>query len=89
MAERDFVVGKDIVADNVGQITETTVTANTATTVASFPLSDSDTVEFTVKATQGNRRYSSKALALHNGTTVDLAQYGDCLLYTSPSPRDS
>ena len=77
MAERNFVVSKSIVADNVGEIVETTVTANTATTVASFPLSDSDTVEFTVKATQGDRRYSSKALALHNGTTVDLAQYGE------------
>ena len=77
MAERNFVVSKSIVADNVGEIVETTVTANTATTVASFPLSDSDTVEFTVKATQGDRRYSSKALALHNGTTVDLSQYGE------------
>jgi hypothetical protein len=57
--------------------TTTSITANTATTIDSFALSAADFAEFTVKVTQGDRRYSSKALALHNGTTVDLVQYGE------------
>jgi len=57
--------------------TTTSITANTATTIDSFALSAADSAEFTVKVAQGGRRYSSKALALHNGTTVDLVQYGE------------
>jgi hypothetical protein len=57
--------------------TETTITTNSVTTIDSFDKSTADSAEFTVKITQGDRRYSSKSLALHNGTTVDLVQYGE------------
>jgi hypothetical protein len=57
--------------------TTTTASVNTAITIDSFALSAADSAEFTVKVTQGDRRYSSKSLALHNGTTVDLVQYGE------------
>ena len=57
--------------------TTTTVSVNTATTIESFALSAADSAEFTVKVKQGSRYESLKALALHNGTTVDLAQYGE------------
>lgn len=77
MAERDFKVGKNIVADNLQLPTETTISTNDATTIASFDKDTADNVEFTVKVVQGDRRLSTKALALHNGTTVDLAQYGE------------
>ena len=58
-------------------IDETTLTSNSATTIALLPLSGSDAAEFTVKITQGNRRYSTKALSLHDGSNVDLVQYGE------------
>jgi hypothetical protein len=57
--------------------TTTSITANTATTIESFALSAADSAEFTVKVKQGARRESIKALVLHNGTTVDLVQYGE------------
>jgi hypothetical protein len=85
MAERNFVVGKNIVADNVGEITETTLTENTATTISSFLIADSDSAEFTVKVKQGSRYESLKALVLHNGTTVDLAQYGELSIAATES----
>lgn len=77
MARKDFIVGKNIVADNIPSTTETSITTNSATTIASFDKTTADNVEFTVKVVQGDRRLSTKALALHNGTTVDLAQYGE------------
>ena len=66
-----------VAADAGGTVTTTSVTANTATTVDSFALSAADSAEFTVKVKQGSRYESVKALALHNGTTVDLVQYGE------------
>ena len=57
--------------------TTTTISANTETTVATFSKTEAESAEFTVKVKQGERRFSSKALALHNGTTVDLSQYGE------------
>ena len=57
-----------------GKLTTTSVTANTATTVDSFALSAADSVEFTVRVKQAGRRYSSKALAIHDGTTVSFSQ---------------
>ena len=57
--------------------TTTPITVNTATTIDSFVLATYPSAEFTVQVTKGDRRYSSKSLALHNGTTVDLAQYGE------------
>ena len=69
-----------VAADSTGGAaapTTTTVSVNTATTIDSFALSAADSAEFTVKVKQGSRYESLKALALHNGTTVDLAQYGE------------
>lgn len=77
MAERDFKVGQNIVADNLQLPTETTISTNSATTIASFDKDTADNVEFTVKVVQGDRRLSTKALALHNGITADLVQYGE------------
>ena len=77
MARKNFVVGEKVIADNIPSTTETTITTNSATTIASFNKDTADNVEFTVKVVQGNRRLSTKALTLHNGTTVDLAQYGE------------
>ena len=73
MALEPFKVGTGLSVEP----TTTSVTANTATTVDSFALSAADSVEFTVKVKQGSRYESLKALALHNGTTIDLVQYGE------------
>jgi hypothetical protein len=57
--------------------TTTTASVNTAITIDSFALSAAHAAEFTVKVEQGTRFLSNKVLVLHNGTTVDLVQYGE------------
>ena len=57
--------------------TTTSITTNEATTIDSFDLSTADSAEFTVKVKQGARYEIVKAIALHNGSDVDLIQYGE------------
>lgn len=57
--------------------TNTTITTNSITTIATFDKTTADSAEFTVKVVQGDRRLSTKALALHNGTDVDMTAYGE------------
>lgn len=57
--------------------TTTSITANTATTLASFDKDVANAAEFTVKVEQGSRFLSNKVLVLHNGTTADFTKYGE------------
>lgn len=57
--------------------TNTSITTNSATTIASFPLVDAHAAEFTVKIEQVDRFLSSKVLVLHNGTQADFTKYGE------------
>jgi len=58
-------------------VTTTTLSANTETTVATFTTASAKAAEFHVKVGQGDRLYSTKVLALHNGSTADFTKYGE------------
>ena len=63
--------------------TTTSITANTATTIASFDKDVANAAEFTVKVEQGNRFLSNKVLVLHNGTAADFTKYGEISIASS------
>jgi hypothetical protein len=63
-----------------GAVTTTTLSANTETTVATFTTASAKAAEFHVKVGQGDRLYSTKVLALHNGSTADFTKYGELSL---------
>jgi hypothetical protein len=63
--------------------TTTSITVNTATTIASFDKDVANAAEFTVKVEQGSRFLSNKVLVLHNGTTADFTKYGEISIASS------
>lgn len=69
----DKTVNVDSLVDISAQVF--TITANTATTIGSFPTADYATVEYTVQMKQGTSYRSSKLLVLNNGTNVDSTEY--------------
>ena len=80
MAEMNFLVSKNVVAQNVPVFTETTISTGSETTIASFSKTSAESAECIVKVKQGDRRFSDKVLVLHNGTTSDFTEYGELSL---------
>ena len=75
-----------VAADATGGATSpttTSITVNTATTIASFDKDVANAAEFTVKVEQGSRFVSNKVLVLHNGTTADFTKYGEISIASS------
>ena len=63
-------------SSNVSDITSTSVTTNSATTIDSFSALSYRSAEFTVQVTQGSKYTFIKCLAIHNGSSVTVSQYG-------------
>lgn len=76
MAERDFVVGQNIVADNTPSIIETTLATNSATTIGSFNKNESRAAEFVVTVDQANGHTLNRVTVMHNGAESDHIEYG-------------
>lgn len=68
------LVDYDSVEDNV--TTTTTISANSATTIGSFNATSFRSAEFTIQASQGTKYTYLKCLAIHDGSTVAVSQYG-------------
>jgi len=58
------------------QITTTTINSNSETTIDSFNSAAIRSAEFTIQATQGTKYTYLKCLAIHDGSTVSVSQYG-------------
>jgi hypothetical protein len=88
MAEKDFVVGLNIVADNIPAAVNTTVT-NEATeiTLASFDKTLATAAEVTILALQGaeNRRIFIKGVLIHDGTTASFQETSNSYMNAVPS----
>ena len=63
-------------SSNISDITSTSVTTNSATTIDSFSALSYRSAEFTVQVTQGSKYTFIKCLAIHNGSSVTVSQYG-------------
>ena len=83
MAEKDFVVGQNIIADNISTPTETTITTNSATTIATFDKTTAESAQFIVSAVQGPfygtlfSRCTTKVLVAQNQTTASATESGE------------
>ena len=83
MAEKDFVVGQNIIADNISTPTETTITTNSATTIATFDKTTAESAQFIVSAVQGPfygtlfSRCATKVLVAQNQTTASATESGE------------
>ena len=75
MAEKDFVVGQNIIADNISTPTETTITTNSATTIATFDKTTAESAQFIVSAVQGSKINARRVAVVHDGTTADMDSY--------------
>ena len=53
-----------------------TISANTATTIDTVPLSSFTTIEYTISIKQGSKIRSSKVLVHTDGTSIDSTEYG-------------
>jgi UDP-2,3-diacylglucosamine pyrophosphatase LpxH len=69
----DKTVNIDSLVDISAQVY--TITANTATTIGSFPVADYATAEYTIQIKQGTDYYSSKLFLLHDGTNIRTTEY--------------
>lgn len=88
MAEKDFVVGSNIVADNIPVVETTSVTnENTEITLASFDKTLSNAAELTILATQGveNKRIFIKGVLMHDGTTASFQKTSTFSMNDVPS----
>jgi hypothetical protein len=88
MAEKDFVVGKSIVADNIAAAVDTTVTdQNAEITLASFDKTLATAAEVTIVALQGpeNRRTFIKGVLIHDGTTASFKETSNSYMNAVPS----
>jgi hypothetical protein len=88
MAEKDFVVGLNIVADNIPVVETTSVTdENTDITLASFNKTLSNAAELTILATQGveNKRIFIKGVLMHDGTTASFQKTSTFSMNDVPS----
>jgi hypothetical protein len=88
MAEKDFVVGKSIVADNIPAAVNTTVTdENAEITLASFDKTLATAAEVTIIALQGaeNKRIFIKGVLMHDGTTASFQETSNSYMNAVPS----
>jgi len=67
----NFIVGNSYVRSD-----STSVSATSATTVASHAVATYRTVKYQVQITQGSAYHSTELNAIHDGTTVYLTEYG-------------
>jgi len=77
-----------------GVVLQDTATLTTSATtagqvVASLSATAYRTVEFTVSATSGSAYHATKILAIHDGTTVSLVQYGEITTGSSLATFDA
>lgn len=63
-------------SSNLSEITSTSISANSVTTIDSFSALSYRSAEFTVQVTQGSKYTFIKCLAIHNGSSVTISQYG-------------
>ena len=82
MAEKDFVVGQNIIADNIDSngvissgFTTTSITTNSATTIATFDKTTAESAQFIVSAVQGSKINTRRVAVVHDGTTADMDAY--------------
>lgn len=57
-------------------LTETTISTNSTTTIDTFAKSQYSTAEYTIQMKQGTSYRSSKVLVVNDGTNVVLTEYG-------------
>jgi len=74
--------GTEVSHNIVGQPVTTTSTAET--TLLSIPSATYRSVEFQIQAVEGTKFWTSKVLAIHNGTDVNHTEYGMAGIGTSP-----
>ena len=55
--------------------TTTSITGNTAATIASYSTTAARSAEFLIQITQGSNYYTSKVVAMHNGTTAYITEF--------------
>ena len=67
----NFIVGNSYVRSD-----STSISATSATTVASHAVATYRTVKYQVQITQGSAYHSTELNAIHDGTTVYLTEYG-------------
>ena len=67
----NFIVGNSYVRSD-----STSISATSATTVASHAVATYRTVKYQVQITQGSSYHSTELNAIHDGTTVYLTEYG-------------
>ena len=63
-------------SSNLSEITSTSISTNSVTTIDSFSALSYRSAEFTVQVTQGSKYTFIKCLAIHNGSSVTISQYG-------------
>lgn len=63
-------------SSNLSEITSTSISTNSVTTIDSFSAPSYRSAEFTVQVTQGSKYTFIKCLAIHNGSSVTISQYG-------------
>jgi hypothetical protein len=59
-----------------GGVGTTSITTNSATTIASFALATYRSGELLIQLTQGSKYYASQVIVLHNGTTAYHTEFG-------------
>ena len=80
----DFIVGNSYVRSD-----STSVSATSATTVATHAVATYRTVKYQVQITQGSTYHSTELNAIHDGTTVYLTEYGTIFSGSSLATFDS
>jgi hypothetical protein len=88
MAEKDFIIGSKIVAENTSTTTDTTVdNENTEITLFSFDKTLATAAEVTILATRGgeNERSFIKGVLMHDGTTASFQKTSTIFMNDVPS----
>jgi len=80
----NFIVGNSYVRSD-----STSISATSATTVASHAVATYRTVKYQVQITQGSSYHSTELNAIHDGTTVYLTEYGTIFSGSSLATFDS
>ena len=80
----NFIVGNSYVRSD-----STSISATSATTVATHAVATYRTVKYQVQITQGSAYHSTELNAIHDGTTVYLTEYGTIFSGSSLATFDS
>ena len=80
----DFIIGNSYVRSD-----STSVSATSATTVASHAVATYRSTKYQVQITQGSTYHSTELNAIHDGTTVYLTEYGAIFSGSSLATFDS